>query len=90
MSYVVSGEVVNGGFGKHAVVCQVCQSLPLRISDTETPTFELGLAQRWSVAGNDDEFGLARAQSLECGFVAECDLAGLHLVVSIAGLRRFW
>lgn len=36
-------------------------------------TFELALAQRWSVACNDDELGFARTESLEGRFVAECD-----------------
>lgn len=38
---------------------------------------ELGLAERRSVAGDDDELGLARAERLEGGLVAESDLARL-------------
>ena len=38
---------------------------------------ELGLAERRSVAGDDDELGLARAQRLAVGLVAESDLARL-------------
>ena len=41
-------------------------------------TLELRLAQRRSVAGDDDELGLAGAQSLQRGLVAESDLAGLR------------
>ena len=40
-------------------------------------TLELGLAERRSVAGDDDELGLARAERLEGGLVAESDLSGL-------------
>jgi hypothetical protein len=38
---------------------------------------ELRLAERRSVASNDDELGLARSQALQCGLVAKGDLAGL-------------
>lgn len=34
---------------------------------------ELGLAERRSVASNDDELGLAGTQALECGLVAQGD-----------------
>ena len=49
-------------------------------------TLELRLSQRWCVASNDDELGLAGAQCLQRRLVAECDLAGL-CAVSGAGDR---
>ena len=58
-TYVVAGEVVDGGLGQHAVV------------------LELGLAERRSVASNDDELGLARAEGLEGRLVAEGDCVRL-------------
>lgn len=42
-----------------------------------TLTLKLRLAQRWCVASNDDELCLSGSQSLECGLVAESDLARL-------------
>lgn len=36
-------------------------------------TFELTLAERGAVAGDDDELGLAGAESLEGGLVAQSD-----------------
>lgn len=42
---------------------------------------ELGLAERRSVASDDNQLGLAGAQLLQCGLVAECDLARLHNVL---------
>lgn len=39
---------------------------------------ELTLAERGSVAGNDDELGLAHTDGLDGGLVAEGDLSGLH------------
>lgn len=39
---------------------------------------ELRLAERGSVAGNDDELGLAIAERLEGALVAKSDLARLH------------
>lgn len=41
-------------------------------------TLELRLPQRRSVAGNDDELGLASSEALEGRLVAEGDLTGLH------------
>jgi hypothetical protein len=38
---------------------------------------ELGLAERRCVAGDDDQLGLAGAEGLEGGLVAEGDLSGL-------------
>ena len=38
---------------------------------------ELRLAERRGVASDDDELGLAGAEGLEGGLVAESDLAGL-------------
>ena len=38
--------------------------------------FQLGLAQRRGVAGDDDELGLSGAESLEGGFVSESDCEG--------------
>jgi hypothetical protein len=46
-TYVVTGEVVDGSLGQHAVV------------------LELRLAQRRSVASNDDELGLAGTEALQ-------------------------
>ena len=43
-------------------------------------TLELRLAQRRRVAGDDDELGLARAQSLQSRLVAERDLSGLCML----------
>ncbi len=54
-TYVVAGEVVDGGLGQHGVV------------------LELRLAERGSVAGNDDKLGLAGAEALEGGLVTEGD-----------------
>ena len=45
--------------------------------------FELTLPQWWGVAGDDDELGLARAQSLQGALVAQSDLARLLLWVRI-------
>jgi hypothetical protein len=39
---------------------------------------ELRLSQRGSVAGDDDELGLASSEALQRGFVAQCDLSRLH------------
>lgn len=39
---------------------------------------KLGLAQRRSVASNDDELGLSVAEGLQGGLVAEGDFARLH------------
>merc|ERR1712029_503344 len=39
---------------------------------------ELRLAERGSVAGDDDKLGLAGAEALEGGLVTESDLSGLH------------
>lgn len=58
-TYVVAGEVVDGGLAEHGVV------------------LELRLAERGSVASNDDELGLAGAEGLEGGLVTKSDLAGL-------------
>lgn len=76
-SYVVAGEVVDSGLGQHAVVCERCQSCPDLLPSTSILTLELRLPERRGVAGNDDELGLARAQRLEGGLVAESDLARL-------------
>jgi len=43
-------------------------------------TLEFRLTQRRRVAGDDDELGLAGAQSLEGGLVAESDFARLVVV----------
>ena len=51
-------------------------------------TLELRLSQRWCVASDDNELGLAGAQSLQCRLVAECNLAGL-VAVSDAVLVGF-
>ena len=61
-TYVVAGEVVDGGLGQHGVV------------------LELRLAERGSVAGDDDKLGLAGAEALEGGLVTESD----PVAVSIA------
>jgi len=45
-------------------------------------TLKLGLPERRSVAGDDDELGLAGAESLQGGLVAQSDLAGLYATVS--------
>jgi len=42
---------------------------------------ELALAERRSVASNNDELGLAGAEGLKGGLVAESDLAGLFVNV---------
>jgi hypothetical protein len=39
---------------------------------------QLRLAERRSVASNDDQLGLARAQRLQRALVADSNLAGLH------------
>jgi hypothetical protein len=54
-TYVVAGEVVDGGLGQHAVV------------------LELTLAERRSVASNDDELGLAGSEALEGRLVSKSD-----------------
>lgn len=41
-------------------------------------TLELRLPERWGVASDDDELGLARAKRLESRLVAKSDLAGLE------------
>jgi hypothetical protein len=38
--------------------------------------FQLRLAQRRGIAGDDDELGLSRAESLEGRFVSESDCEG--------------
>ena len=76
-TYVVSGEVVDRGLGKHGVVwCNVSNAFG--IVNTILLTLKLRLPQRRSVAGNDDELGLASAEALEGGLVSEGDLTGLH------------
>jgi hypothetical protein len=42
---------------------------------------ELTLAERRGVAGDDDELGLAGAEGLQGGLVAQSDLAGLCVCV---------
>lgn len=50
---------------------------------------ELRLAERRSVASDDDELGLARSQALQCRLVAKGDLAGLcSTSVSFCALRK--
>lgn len=59
-AYVVAGEVVDGGFGEHAVVCSYCQSPFWKFKcGYVAPTFQLALPQGRCVTGDDDEFGLA-------------------------------
>lgn len=41
-------------------------------------TLELALAERGGVAGNDDQLGLSRSESLEGRLVTKGDLSGLH------------
>lgn len=50
-------------------------------------TLKLGLAQGRRVAGNDDELGLAGAQSLEGRLVAERDLPGLNAALDETSSR---
>lgn len=65
-TYVVAGEMVDLSLGEHRVVycnilsvfiCVQCSGIDL--------TFELTLAERWGVAGDENELGSARTQLLE-------------------------
>jgi hypothetical protein len=90
-SYVVAREVVDSGLGQHAVVCTISISLLFSLSlfnlfDSGCLTLELRLAERRGVAGDDDELGLARAESLEGRLVSKCDLTGLWKSVRICSM----
>lgn len=52
---------------------------------------ELRLAERGSVAGNDDKLGLARAEALEGGLVTEGDpiKVSMSLIFAVLGPRTF-
>ena len=49
---------------------------------------ELALAERRSVASDDDELGLAGAEGLEGGLVTKSDLAGLYRALLACGTPR--
>ena len=77
-SYVVAGEVVHLRLGQHAVVCGDVSPLSPKCDWAVERTLKLRLPERRRVASDDDELGLAGAQSLQGGLVAERDLAGLE------------
>jgi len=89
-AHVVSSEMVDGSLGQHAVVCAtVSKSRQTSGKLMAVRTLKLGFPQRRRVAGDDDELSLARAKSLEGGFVAQSNLAGLFLrQLAFAYMRR--
>ena len=68
---------MDRGLGQHGVVWGNVSNA-FGVANTALLTLKLRLPQRRSVAGNDDELGLASSQALEGGLVAEGDLTGLH------------
>ena len=70
--------MVDSSLGQHAVVCIFLSvSCASSIRCQFQRTLELRLPERWSVASDDDELGLARAQRLEGRLVAKGDLTRL-------------
>ncbi len=74
---------MHRGLGQHGVICPDNLRAVTRRWCARAPTFELALAQRRAVAGDDDELGLAGAEGLEGGFVAERDCGRRQLVVNM-------
>ena len=61
-AYVVAGEVVDGGFGEHRVVCVSALEIALAMIDIKSIgslTFQLRFPQRRSITSDDYEFGFA-------------------------------
>lgn len=69
----------SGGRRSWRACCSLvrCQRVRM-VEEMNALTLELRLPEWRRVASDDDELGLAGAQSLECGLVAESDLAGLE------------
>lgn len=76
-TYVVTGEVVDLGLGKHGVVWKG-QPSSVCLRHGGQRTLKLTLAERRGVASNDDELGLSRSEGLEGGLVSKGDLSRLH------------
>jgi hypothetical protein len=71
--------VVHVGLGQHGVVwARVSFNLQSTHRSTAIRTLKLALAERRSVAGNDDQLGLPRPESLEGRLVTQGDLSRLH------------
>jgi hypothetical protein len=64
-AYIVAGKVVDVGLGQHGVVWRESAPALVWIWITVERTLELTLAERWGVAGNYDQLGLARSEGLE-------------------------
>jgi hypothetical protein len=73
-TYVVSTEVYDEELDMFKIRGSLERTVHICLGQHRI-ILELRLAQRRSVAGNDDELGLSRSQRLECRLVSEGDLS---------------